>query len=128
MGPQSYMLSEVEELWEKSLPDITEELLKNGGGLGTGDIRKMAYFEQSIDPQNLSGRDKTRVVTYRCPCNTAVQVYNYLEKTARVVFGPDLIILGPHENFNVLSLSGKSVRFLCKTNIYCGVNENFLLK
>lgn len=119
MGPQSYMLSEFEELWEKSLPDITEELLKNGGGLGTGDIRKMAYFEQSIDPQNLSGRDKTRVVTYRCPCNTAVQVYNYLEKTARAVFGPDLIILGPHENFNVLSLSaGKpkksnSLKTLC---------------
>lgn len=37
------------------------------------------------------------------------QVYNYLEKTARVVFGPDLVILGPHENFNVLSLSGESM-------------------
>ena len=35
-----------------------------------------------------------------------VQVYNYLEKTARVVFGPDLVVLNPHENFNVLSLSG----------------------
>ena len=55
----------------------------------------------------LQGRNKTRVVTYRCPGNTAVQVYNYLEKTARVVFGPDLVILGPHENFNVLSLSGR---------------------
>nr|XP_022293947.1 major vault protein-like [Crassostrea virginica] len=105
MGPQSYMLSEFEELWEKKLPEVCEELLRQGGGIGTGDIRKMAYFEQSIDPQNLVGRNKTRVVTYRCPGNTAVQVYNYLEKTARVVFGPDLVILGPHENFNVLSLS-----------------------
>ena len=52
------------------------------------------------------GRDKTRVVTYRCPGCTACQVYNYQQKTARVVFGPDLVILGPHENFNVLSLSG----------------------
>ena len=55
----------------------------------------------------LQGRNKTRLVTYRCPGNTAVQVNNYLEKTARVVFGPDLVILGPHENFNVLSLSGE---------------------
>ncbi len=53
-------------------------------------------------------RNKTRVVTYRCPGNTACQVYNYVDKTARVIFGPDLVILGPHENFNVLSLSGKS--------------------
>ena len=43
------------------------------------------------------------------------QVYNYLEKTARVVlvFGPDLVILNPHENFNVLSLSGKFVLVIC---------------
>ena len=34
------------------------------------------------------------------------QVYKYQEKTARVVFGPDMTILGPHEDFNVLSLSG----------------------
>ncbi|XP_060071634.1 major vault protein-like [Ylistrum balloti] len=105
MGPQSYMLTEDEELWTKVLPDDTETLLKQGGGSGSGDIRKMAYFEQSIDPQMLKGRSKGRVVTFRCPGNTAVQVYNYLEKTARVVFGPDLVILGPHENFNVLSLS-----------------------
>ena len=34
------------------------------------------------------------------------QVYNYIEKTARVVFGPDLVVLEPLETFNVLSLSG----------------------
>ena len=79
---------------------------RKGGGTGSEDIRKIAYFEQSIDPKMLKGRDKTRVVTYRCPHNTACQVYNYMEKTARVIFGPDLVILGPHENFNVLSLSG----------------------
>ena len=37
-------------------------------------------------------------------------MYNYIEKTARVVFGPDLVVLDPHENFNVLSLSGKRER------------------
>ena len=52
-------------------------------------------------------RDKTMVVTYRCPSNSAVQVYNYQNKTARVVFGPDLVVLEPHEMFNVLFLSGE---------------------
>ena len=47
-------------------------------------------------------------MTYRCPSNTAVQVYNYQHKTARVVFGPNLVVLDPHENFDVLFLSGKS--------------------
>ena len=87
---------------------------RNGGGIGDGDIRKMVYFESSIDPSftrsevcpiyfsdffpqppgvafrmvldtSLSfhlkncfsfskGRDKTRVIVYRCPGNTAVQV------------------------------------------------------
>ena len=60
----------------------------------------------------LQSRDRTRVVTYRCPSNTAVQVYNYLQKTARVVFGPDLVILGPHETFNVLFLSGETYQIL----------------
>ena len=80
---------------------------RKGGGTGSDDIRKIAYFDQSIDPQILKGRDRTRVVTYRCPGSTACQVYNYQRRTARVVFGPDLVVLGPHENFNVLSLSGK---------------------
>lgn len=35
-----------------------------------------------------------------------LQVYNYAEKTARVVFGPDLVILNSHETFNILFLSG----------------------
>ncbi|ESO90246.1 hypothetical protein LOTGIDRAFT_123412 [Lottia gigantea] len=100
MGQCSYMLQEWEELWAKILSDDVEELLS-----GSGEIRKLAYYEQSIDPKILQGRNKTRVVTYRCPGNTAVQVYNYQKKTARVIFGPDLVILGPHENFNVLSLS-----------------------
>ncbi|KAJ7385524.1 hypothetical protein OS493_015096 [Desmophyllum pertusum] len=107
MGPQSYLLRAYEELWEKELSDDVENILKSGGGIGSGDIRKMAYFESSVDPSvvKAGGRDKTRAIVYRCPGNTAVQVYDYLRKTARVIFGPDLVVLGPHENFNVLSLS-----------------------
>ncbi|KAK3739812.1 hypothetical protein QZH41_009060 [Actinostola sp. cb2023] len=112
MGPQSYLLKAYEELWHKELPQNVELILQKGGGHGTEDIRKLAYFESSIDPIISSkGRNKTRAVVYRCPGNTAVQVYDYLKKTARVIFGPDLVVLGPHENFNVLSLSaGKPKR------------------
>jgi len=99
------MLTANEELFEKELESHVEEMLKLGGGLGSGDIRKMAYYEQSIDPAILKGRNKTKVVTYRCPGNTACQVYNYKEKKARILFGPELVVLGPYESFGVLSLS-----------------------
>ncbi|XP_041368354.1 major vault protein-like [Gigantopelta aegis] len=105
LGPRAYMLTADEELWEKPLRPIEEELLRAGGGIGEGDIRKLAYFAQSINPDIVDGRDKTRVITYRCPGNTAVQVYNYMKKTQRILFGPDLVVLGPHDEFNVLSLS-----------------------
>ncbi|XP_067033445.1 major vault protein-like [Acropora muricata] len=52
------------------------------------------------------GRDKTKVVTFRVPHNAAVQIYDYKEKTARVVFGPELVMLCPDEQFTQLSLSG----------------------
>lgn len=106
MGPCSYMLTAHEVLFDKELPEIVETLLKTGGGTGSEDIRKIAYFDQCINPEYVKGRCKHKVVTYRCPGSAAVQVYNYKQKTARVLFGPDLVILGPHENFNVLSLSG----------------------
>ncbi|XP_065828200.1 major vault protein-like [Oscarella lobularis] len=113
MGPQSYLLKEHEQLFEKKLPDDVEEMLRRGGAIGDDDIRKVAYFESSIDPSLVrsGARDATRVVSYRCPGNAAVQVYDYQRRTARVVFGPDMVILGPHEDFNVLSLSaGKPKR------------------
>jgi major vault protein len=42
-------------------------------------------------------RDRTRLVTFRCPYNTAVQVYDYKRKQSRVIFGPDLVKLEPDE-------------------------------
>ena len=51
-------------------------------------------------------RDKTKVVSFRVPHNAAVQIYDYKEKAARVVFGPDLVMLKPDEQFTQLSLSG----------------------
>jgi len=83
---KSYMLKPNEELWAKDLPPIVEELIAKD--------------------TCVSARDKTRVVSYHLPHNSAVQVYDYKEKRARVVFGPQLVSLGPDEQFTILSLSG----------------------
>jgi major vault protein len=86
----SYMLTSSEELWAKELPAVVEELLaKEISGAGKG-----------------KQRDQTRVVVYKAPHNTCVQIYDYKEKTARIVWGPDLVMLRPDEQFTVLSLSG----------------------
>jgi len=90
---ESYMLTSYEELWEKDLPSVVEEALTKEKSLAPSSAPKTA-------------RDKTRVVVYKAPHNTAVQIYDYKAKKARVVFGPDLVVLGPDEQFTVLSLSG----------------------
>jgi len=86
---ESYMLKPNEELWKKELPKVVEELLSK---------------DRTDEEQK--ERDKTRVVTYRAPHNSAVQIYDYKEKKSRVIFGPELIMLGPDEQFTVISLSG----------------------
>jgi major vault protein len=86
----SYMLKPNEELWAKELPKVVEDLLAKDRG----------------SDNETSPRDKTRVVTFRAPHNSAVQIYDYKEKKARVVFGPELIMLGPDEHFTIISLSG----------------------
>jgi len=81
----SYMLKPTEELWEKTLPDTVEQLLQKQTG---------------------SARDKSRVVSLRVPRNAAVQIYDYINKKSRVVFGAELVLLDPDEHFTLLSLSG----------------------
>nr|KAF6355542.1 major vault protein [Myotis myotis] len=95
----TYMLTEDEVLWEKELPPGVEELL-NKGQDPLADRGKEVTKALPSAPRN-----KTRVVSYRVPHNAAVQVYDYREKRARVVFGPELVSLGPEEQFTVLSLS-----------------------
>jgi len=92
---QSLMLQPHEELWEKNLPTVVEELLTKAG---------QERSRSQTGP--LPPRDKTRVVSYRAPHNSAVQIYDYKEKRSRVVFGPELVMLGPDEQFTVISLSG----------------------
>jgi len=105
-GPMSYLLTEHEVLWNKELSFEVERMLQHGGCYGEGEIRKLAYFEVSVDDKYAGGnRDKTRIVTYRVPTNCCVQVFDHQKQTARVVFGPNLVILEPAEEFNVLTLS-----------------------
>ena len=81
---ETYMLKAHEELWEMPLDNMVEQLL--------------GYKE--------GNRNKTQLVTYRCPFNSACQVYDYKNKTSRVVFGPDIVALEPDEVFTVSYLSG----------------------
>lgn len=97
---QSYMLSPYEELWEKELPATVEALLAGVSGSEAEAAASAAAAGKK------TGRDRTRVVTYRAPHNSAIQIYDYKSKQARVVFGPELVMLGPDEHFTVLSLSG----------------------
>lgn len=96
---QTYMLTHDEELWEKELPANVETLLSQSRDPLADRSERGRNFAQDE-------RDKTRVVSYRVPHNAALQVYDYREKKARVVFGPEMVMLGPDEQFTVLSLSG----------------------
>lgn len=96
---QTYMLNQDEELWEKILPPAVEELLS----LGRDPLADRGTRGSS---GGKSEREKTKVVSYRVPHNASVQIYDYKEKQARVIFGPELVMLGPDEQFTQLSLSG----------------------
>ena len=79
---ESYMLKPNEELWDKQLPSAVSSLLP------------------------CAVEDHTKVVGIRVPHNAAMQIYDYKEKKPRIVFGPELVMLGPDEQPTVLSLSG----------------------
>ncbi|KAA0705870.1 Major vault protein [Triplophysa tibetana] len=96
---QTYMLTHDEELWDKELPANVEALLSQARD-------PLADRSSRFGAVLPAERSKNRVVTFRVPHNAAVQVYDYREKKARVVFGPELVMLGPDEQFTVMSLSG----------------------
>ncbi|OXB55460.1 hypothetical protein ASZ78_012579 [Callipepla squamata] len=100
---QTYMLTESEELWEKELPAGVEALLAEARGDTAGQDSGIHSSGPNFGVQE---RDRTRAVTYQVPHNAAVQVYDYRERRARVVLGPELVVLGPGEQLTVLSLSG----------------------
>eukprot|EP01100_Stratorugosa_tubuloviscum_P008165 TRINITY_DN33_c0_g1_i5.p1 TRINITY_DN33_c0_g1~~TRINITY_DN33_c0_g1_i5.p1 ORF type:complete len:840 (-),score=524.71 TRINITY_DN33_c0_g1_i5:245-2764(-) len=104
---RAYMLQPHEELWQKELPQVVEELLSKPGS------------ERHGKAVNATIRDKTRVIVYRAPHNSVVQIYDFKTKHSRIVFGPELVMLGPDEHFTLLSLSGgkpkqpDQIRSLC---------------
>jgi major vault protein len=101
-GPQAYMLTPYEELWEKELPPIVEELLAQKRDRMFD--RGLARAEE-IQATEFEDRDRTRAVVYYVPQNSVVQIHDYKNRTARTIFGPDLVMLGPDEAFTVLRLS-----------------------
>jgi major vault protein len=101
-----YRLSPYEELWDKELPPVVDELLQTDADQSSG-------IKQTVG----GARKKSQVVTYRIPHNSAVQIYDYKAKKARVVFGPELIMLGPDEQFTVLSLSGNTPKTPKQLNV-----------
>lgn len=63
-----YMLNPYEELWEKELPPVVEELLSRDADDDPNEATRAV---------NKGKRDKTRVVTYQIPHSAAVQIYDY---------------------------------------------------
>eukprot|EP00008_Paramoeba_atlantica_P014240 CAMPEP_0201488730 /NCGR_PEP_ID=MMETSP0151_2-20130828/19345_1 /ASSEMBLY_ACC=CAM_ASM_000257 /TAXON_ID=200890 /ORGANISM="Paramoeba atlantica, Strain 621/1 / CCAP 1560/9" /LENGTH=798 /DNA_ID=CAMNT_0047874083 /DNA_START=168 /DNA_END=2564 /DNA_ORIENTATION=- len=109
-GVQSYMIKAHECLWEKPIATETLELIRNGGGVGASDIRKLQYFSDNALPAS-TVIDPTRVISFRAPGGTAVQVVDMKSRETRVVFGPDLVLLEPFEEFTILRYSaGKPKR------------------
>jgi major vault protein len=104
-GPQAYLLAPHEEPWEKELPPVVEDLLQRKSD-PLGDRGEYREETQGRTQNQRKQRDKTRAVVFHVPQNAVVQIHDYKERTARNVFGPDLVMLGPDEAFTVLSLSG----------------------
>jgi major vault protein len=96
---ETYMLTHDEELWEKQLPQDIERLLVKDA-LADRNVRSDAGKDAT------KTRNKYSVVTYRVSHNSAVQIYDYKEKKSRVVFGPELVMLGPDEQFTLICISG----------------------
>jgi major vault protein len=109
------MLTQDEELWQKELPKQVEELLtrdalaeRNVPTRNQTSDKTQSQQQTTTTSSKTSStkRDKSKLVTYRVPHNACVQIYDYKAKKARIIFGPELVMLGPDEHFTLLSLSG----------------------
>jgi major vault protein len=106
----TYLLTENEELWEKELPAQVEKLL----------VQDPRCFEDKTGATSVvPPRNKSEVIAYRVPHNACVQIYDYKSKKARIVFGPELVQLGPDEQFTVLNLSGEKPKVPNKIRSIC---------
>ena len=107
-GSQSYLLKEYEQLWSKDLPTEVETLLQlNSSGIdyipATADSSgNVSYTKPATKPR----AKKYLAVTFKAPHNSAVQLYDYKNNKSRIVFGPELVMLEPYEEFTLMTLSG----------------------
>ncbi|KAF7248020.1 hypothetical protein EG68_11891 [Paragonimus skrjabini miyazakii] len=132
----TYMLTEDEEHWEKVLSSKVMELLATD---------KMPYLGRSRMEQTIvrkpsaldSGEAQAKklraepkpfpVVSLQVPHNAAVQINDYRQNESRVQFGPVLVLLGPHEQFTLLSLSaGKPKRPHAVKSLYLLLGPDFV--
>merc|ERR1719192_1073587 len=105
----SYMLGEDEELWEKNIPEIVKTLISTERDTAAdrgGYVNPSKEKRRKKDMEEEVVFDSSKVVTFQVPHNAAVQIYDFKSKKSRVQFGPDLVMLGPDEQFTQLSLSG----------------------
>lgn len=100
---QTYMLGEDEELWEKDMSDVIKSLLDKNRDV-TAD--RADYINSRTSKKAKVVTENCQVVTFQVPSNAAVQIYDYKSKKSRIIFGPDLVMLAPNEEFTQMSLSG----------------------
>lgn len=82
---EKILLKDTEEFWEKELDPVCEKII---------------YGSRA------SQRKKHEIVTYPVGDNSVVQIYDFKTNKKRVVFGPEMVLLQPMEEFTVLKLSG----------------------
>jgi major vault protein len=107
---QTYLLKEFEELWNKNLSPQVEALLQSqqtGVIFSSAQVNKKGEYVYENKDNVATRRIKHKIVTFKAPDNSAVQLFDYKNKTKRYVFGPELVRLNPHEEFTLFSLSGK---------------------
>jgi major vault protein len=107
-GPQTYMLKENEELWNKALsPEIEKLVGLNSSGIdyipATENAKGEIEYQYKAVPER---KNKSLAVVYKAPHNSAIQLFDYKKKKSRIVFGPELIMLEPYEEFTLITLSG----------------------
>lgn len=92
---RSYLLEAHEELWDKDLSNEMMVLLQNEG-----------IFHVDNQPKLIKSMKKSSVIAFTVPHNSVSQVFDYKEKQSKIVFGPELVKLGPYEQFTILEFSG----------------------
>lgn len=93
----SYLLEAHEELWNKQVPREVELLLQGNG----------AYHIDN-PPQLLKTIKNGQCISFTVPHNAVTQIFDFKLKKSKIVFGPELVMLQPHEHFTVLDLSGNN--------------------